>query len=288
MSRHFGGLGPTRQADRAKVFVVAAVLVITVSAALAFIFISAGQSTNTNVAVVRESSDPVVKMVDVLVPVQQLDQGVELQPAMFRVESRPEIGVPARAVRSFEEIKNTFARTIITQGQPLVRDLITDVRPVSVISGKIPEGYRAVTINVNATTSVEGWARPGARVDVVWVSKIRGENTATVIVQNAEVLSAERNVQANQAPGAPVPTTITLLVTAEDAAKINLANTSGSITLTLRGDKDDSGVRSRITKLTELANDGSDRSAFPDCEGTVKIGNTEFCMKPGGKLEAKR
>ena len=100
------------------------------------------------------------------------------------------------------------------------------------------------------TSSVEGWARAGAFVDVVWNSVINGKPAATVIIQNAKILSAERQIEANPQEGqAPVPSTVTLLVLADDATKIHLAETTGKLSLQLRGDDAEKGFGAR-TSLT--------------------------------------
>jgi pilus assembly protein CpaB len=197
-----------------------------------------------------------VKMVEVLVPVQRIENGTPLDPAMFRREQRPQIAVGnSRVVKDNEEVIGHYARTVILPGQPLQAELITSVRPNNPLTPSIPEGYRAVTISVDARSSVEGFALPGARVDVVWASRIRDKPAVTVIVQNAKVLSAERNMNAETAATGVVPSTVTLLVTADDAAKIQLAQTTGSLSLSLRGDNEaPKGDAARSITIDELLN----------------------------------
>jgi pilus assembly protein CpaB len=222
----------------------------------------------------------------VLVPVREIEAGLALEPTMFRREPRPQVGVSPRVVRDFEEIQGLFARSLIVPGQPLHRDYITTVKPTNAITANIPEGHRAVTISVDARSSVEGWVRPGARVDVIWASSIRGRPGVTVIVQNALVLSAERNPDPKVQPGAPVPNTVTLLVTADDAARINLAQTTGSLTLQLRGDNDPGKGRAggSIT-VEDLYGGNSSTGPTHNCEGTVVLSGVKYCVRPGGKLE---
>jgi pilus assembly protein CpaB len=231
-----------------------------------------------------------IKMVDVLVPLQKVDAGTPLEPAMFRREARPQVGVTSRVIKDFEEIKGTYARSLIVPGQPLYRDFITNVRPTNALTANIPEGYRAVTIRVDARSGVEGWARAGARVDVVWATRVRGQPGVNVIVQNARVLSAERDLDAATKPGQQVPSTVTLLVSAADANKIQLATTTGSISLSLRGDNDPGkgGNTNPITVDDLLGSSGQPAAQAAPCEGTVRMRGKdgkleEFCMQ-GGKM----
>jgi pilus assembly protein CpaB len=205
-----------------------------------YLLLSSGESEAVQqqpAAVVVERPQQ-IRMVDVLVPVRMVDQGEQLQPTMFKHEPRPESSVSERIIRDFNEVQGSYARSVIMPGEPLNRDYLTGAKPTSPVLNNIPEGYRAVTINVNVISGVEGWARPGARVDVSWISSVLGKPTLSLIVQNALVLSAERNPNPNAEPGAPVPATLTLLVSAKDAAKIQLASTTGQLTLSLRGSTD--------------------------------------------------
>jgi pilus assembly protein CpaB len=288
MARQFGGVRPARQSDRGRVLLFVGIVVVVVCLVVACLslFSRASATAPKTVVVTQSVEESPVKMVDVLVPVREIDAGVALEPSMFRKESRPQVGVSPRVVRDFEEIRNQFARSLVVPGQPLHRDYITSVRPTNAITANIPEGHRAVTISVDARSAVEGWVRPGAKVDVVWASSIRGQPGVTVIVQNAHVLSAERQTDTKTQPGAPVPSTVTLLVSAEDAAKIQLAQTTGSLTLQLRGDNDPGKGRAggSIT-ISDLYGGNPVAAPISECQGTVTMGGLKYCVKPGGKLE---
>jgi pilus assembly protein CpaB len=182
-----------------------------------------------------------VEMVDVLIPISNVEVGIALEPNMFLVKTLPITEMPVGSVTKFEELTGMFAKNIIQADKPFSRDSITPVRPNSAISSKIPQGFRAVTIRVDETTSVEGWARPGARVDVAWIAEDRGNRVASVIVEAAKILSSERSTSADYqggGDGSGTPRTITLLVSSSDALKIQLAATSGRLTLQLRNDED--------------------------------------------------
>ena len=179
-----------------------------------------------------------ISRIEVLVPKMEVITGSVLSADMFRAISLPESQVSRSAIRSFSEIDGFFAKTLLVADQPLTREFITPVQPVSDVISEIPEGFRAVSIRVDERTCVEGWARAGARVDVVWSSTINGKPTISVIVENAKILSAERQVkpqEGNAGEPAPMPTTVTMLVQAEDANRIQLASVSGSMSLSLRG-----------------------------------------------------
>lgn len=182
-----------------------------------------------------------VKQVDVVIPLKDLKAGADLDPAFFGVESRAETSVSSKTVRNIQIIKGKYAAFDIISGQPLMIDSVTDRRPSTVIQTKIPEGYRMVTIRVDATSSVEGWARPGARVDVTWIGSQDGEPVAKIVVEAAEILSYNGGTggpDGSKAEAGGAPSTVSLLVTKDDALKIQLSQTTGRLSLSLRTDKD--------------------------------------------------
>lgn len=244
------------------------------------------------VVVVQQPSKPEpIQMVNVLVPIQEIEAGKPLDESLFKMVERPAMAVTEDSVRSFDEIKGLYPRSILAANQPLVKDLFTAVRPPNQVSAKIPVGFRAVTINVNATTSVEGWANPGASVDVHWISNVTGEQTATLLVQNAKVLSSERQVEGQQLAGSVVPTTATLLVSEKDAQKISLASTSGFLVMHLRGATDSGQSASTSGSLTFRDLLATQKRADPNTEGTIRLrgndGSVEEWSLVGGKLVKK-
>jgi pilus assembly protein CpaB len=208
---------------------------------------------------------------------------------MFKIEKRPQIGIDARTLRDIEQVQGYYARTLLLPGQPTHLDSITKVKPTSAISTKIPPGFRAVTIRTDATSSVEGWARPGSRVDVNWISKINGRQGVTTIVHNAEILSANRQAVVNpNNPNAPVPTTVTLLVSAKDAKSIKLAQPTGSLELVLRGDSDTGKVEEGGSITVDDLLHGS-RTAIQRSKptgGTLVMGGKKYLVAEDGSLVA--
>lgn len=233
---------------------------------------------------------PEIELVDVLVPTQPIQTGAAFMPEMFRTEQKPRLSVPSGVISRFEQIQGQYAKSPILVDQPISDKLVTSVRPVTVISSKIPEGFRAVTIPVDQTTGVEGWAKPGAKVDVVLVSSASGRNEAGTIVCNAEVLSAGANASAgpNDAPGPA--STVTLLVSPEDAVTIQLAQTMGKLSLSLRGDSDGGAGGYCAKKISSVFGEPASPAVVKKKTGCVRVkrpegGYDELCLGDGGILE---
>ena len=292
MTKYFGGTSAIRNRDNSRIVILIMVVLLFLFAAVSlFILFSTNSKDLTQQPTVAKVEEAKVepRFLDVLVPVRSLETGTKLEAPMFRFESRPATEATDRVVKSFEEVAGMYARAAIPAGEPLKIEWITKVKPANVITADIPEGFRAVSISVSATSSVEGWAAAGSHVDVLWAHRVRGQPAVTVIVQNAKVLSAERQVEANVNPGMPVPSTVTLLVTAQDAQKIQLAQTAGALNLQLRGDENaGKGGQSSTITIDELVSGGGEPAPKEERKDVIRMkradGGWDQLIMQGGKL----
>ena len=288
MAKHFGGT-PVRQDNKAQIALFLSFFFLLLFAALTYRILvrsSDTATTSTATVVIREDA-PEMAMVEVIVPLRKVDQGQKLIPAMFKIERRPKIGLDYGVINDIEMVKGYYASTLLLPGQPVALAAVSKTQMNSTVSAKIPPGYRAVTINVNATSSVEGWARPGSRVDVDWLSRINGQQGVTTIVHNAEILSANRQSAVNpNSPEMAVPTTVTLLVTARDAKAIKLGQSTGALELVLRGDRDTGKVEEggSITVGDLLHNSRTSVKKRERRGGTVQMDGKKYIVGLDGSM----
>ncbi len=129
-------------------------------------------------------------------------------------------------------------------------------------SGSIAAQMRAVAVRVSDVAGVGGLLSPGDRVDVMVTRTIQGqlggpvatEVQTDLIVQNARILAVDQdtNPVKQGADKAKVPATVTVEVGVEQAQKLALAQTVGTISLTLRASSDLSAAVSRTIRLSDL------------------------------------
>jgi Flp pilus assembly protein CpaB len=287
MSRQFGGSSKKRSDNRTVIIAVFGIALLLILGLFAVVIFSSGETgapAEPIAAVEPVAAD--TDKVDVVIPIRQIPSASELQPAMFRIEKRSKVGIDEGVVTNIDDVKGLFAKSLILQNQPLHRDFLTNMQPKSEISADIPPGYRAITITVNRTSSVEGWAVAGSRVDVAWASNVAGAPALTTIVQNAKVLATDRQVDKSN-PELPVPSTVTLLVSTKDAQKIQLAQTAGELSLSLRGDldpgKEEQGGTVSIGEL--LGTDRAPVAEVPNAQGTVVIGGKKWIVGGDGRMQ---
>lgn len=213
-------------------------------------------------------------MVEIIVPLEVIPPGATLEPKMFHRVKKPDIVVGPDIIRDFEDIKGLYSRGVLVAGQPVHRDFLTSLQPVNALTASIPPGYRAIAISVDAISSVEGWAQPGARVDVIWVTRDLGSQMAYVIAPNAKVLSANKRAEGAQAGAGgaegETPQTVTLLLSVRDAMRVRLASLNGRLALVLRG-ADDAGLSKSSAPIGEGSLFNVGRAAPPQPRNLVSV-----------------
>jgi pilus assembly protein CpaB len=150
---------------------------------------------------------------------------------------------PAGAITKKEDLVGRGVVSPIHQDSVFFDSALAPKGAGAGFAATIPKGMRAFAVHVNEVVGVAGFAVAGARVDVL-VSGVpqssTGESLGAItrtLLQNIEVLSAGQNFQ-KDAEGKPVLVqVVNLLVTPEQAERLNLA-TDNKIQLVLRNPTD--------------------------------------------------
>lgn len=179
-----------------------------------------------------------------IAPTSRVPKGTKLTGAYLREVHWPRDQVPEGAVRSIQDVESMYANAALPANQPILRSSIAVNPPSFGIGELLPAGHRAVTIEVDAISGVEGWATPGAHVDVflTYFDQKEGVHKTRVAVEDAVVLSyggeAKKTDQFDNLEKTTIASTVTLAVPFEDSLKIQTAKAIGQITLVLRGSND--------------------------------------------------
>lgn len=129
-----------------------------------------------------------------------------------------------------------FVTATIYSDEPVLEQRLSRPGQQAKLSASIAAGMRAVSIRVNDVQGVAGFVLPGDHVDV-YLSHDggRGAGTAYVdlILQDAKVVAIDQSSDLkNELPS--VVRTVTFDVTPEQAQKVTLAGTIGTMSLSLR------------------------------------------------------
>jgi pilus assembly protein CpaB len=157
--------------------------------------------------------------------------------------------LPRGAVVSEKQALGRVALYPISANAPLVNESLSQLAGADGIPATIAPGYRAVSVSITDVSGVAGLIQPGAHVDVLFTRPgTMAEAITSTILQNVKVLAIGHTVQVGQAVDlkAPKVPVATLVVSPEDAQKLELAKNEGRISLSLRNPLDGStGVDGR-------------------------------------------
>jgi pilus assembly protein CpaB len=159
--------------------------------------------------------------------------------------------------KSIEQVTNRGLISPVAENEPITEGKLAPLGAGAGLAPTIPAGMRAISVRVNEVIGVAGFVIPGSRVDlVITVTDPYTKNTITkAVVNNIEVLTAGSRFdqEASRSEGKPIQASVvTLLATPQDAEKIGLAASEGSITLTLRNPLDVTPTETQGARLAGL------------------------------------
>jgi len=149
--------------------------------------------------------------------------------------------LPKGALTDERQVLDRVVLYPYSANQPLTDSGLARVGSPEGISATIPEGHRAVSVQITDVSGVAGLILPGSRVDVLFTRPgTMSEAISSTILQNVKVFSMGKVVQVGQAvdPKAPKAPVATLIVTPEQAKILELAKNEGRISLSLRNPLD--------------------------------------------------
>ena len=140
----------------------------------------------------------------------------------------------------------------IAAGEPILkRDL---AMPGMGLTVKIPDGMRAVALRSNEVVGVAGFLFPGSHVDVLVTYRTgrSPEPSTAAVLQDAKVLAAGHEVEPDPNGKPATVNVVTLLMKPEDAERVVLASTQGSIHFVLRNSSDSGQAKNSPVTLSQL------------------------------------
>jgi pilus assembly protein CpaB len=185
----------------------------------------------------------------VLVAKKPLPVGTIIDSTMIGYDAWPKESVqPAFYVQGSPDsdpakLLGTVVRYPVTAGQPITRGALVGPKDRGFLAAALGPGMRAVTVPVNASAGVAGFVFPGDRVDMVLTQDVEGGGdgeplkVSETIVRNIRVLATDQRIDSKDEEGKTVVktfTNVTLEVTPRIAEKISVAQSMGTLSLSLR------------------------------------------------------
>lgn len=161
----------------------------------------------------------------------------------------------AGAFRKPQDVTGRSVLYPLAAGEPILqRDLAAPGSGIG-LTGKIPEGMRAIALRSDEVVGVAGFLLPGTHVDVLvtYRDSSHPEPVTATVLQDAAVLAAGHQYQPDPSGKPTSVDVVTLLLTPEDAEKAVLASSQGSIHFVLRNGSDRAHADTTPIRLSQLA-----------------------------------
>ena len=177
----------------------------------------------------------------------------ELMQSAYYTEGQPDADA--------QKLLGTVVRYQVTAGQPVTRGSLVGPKDRGFLAAALGPGMRAVTVPVNSSTGVAGFVFPGDHVDMVLTQTVQGGGdgpplkVSETIVRNLRVLATDQRIDSKGDDGKTEVKTfsnVTLEVTPRIAEKISVAQSLGTLSLSLRSIADNTAELERAVAAGDV------------------------------------
>ncbi len=170
--------------------------------------------------------------------------GSRISPEMIQMVDWPTGSVPVGAFADAKDLDGRVAKTTLSRGEPVLESKLAPVGSRGGLSAVVGEGNRAITVRVNDVIGVAGFALPGNYVDIMVNTQESGNKAndkdhaiSKIVLEHILVLAVAQEAGRDETKP-KVVNAVTLEVTPEQAEKIDLARSVGTLSLVLRNQID--------------------------------------------------
>ncbi|MCA1409340.1 Flp pilus assembly protein CpaB [Ensifer sp. IC3342] len=149
-----------------------------------------------------------------------------------------------------------YAMEAIDPGEPVLSSKITGAGERATLSAALDQGMKAISIRVNDVLGVAGFVRPSDRVDVLLTRVVRQQNNSEqtyvdVLLQGVKVLAVDQTADERKDEPSVVKT-VTFEVTTDEAQRLTLGSTIGTLSLALRNIASSNVEQTRPITIADL------------------------------------
>lgn len=218
------GFISTSQAETAKLQAIADSMVETVQVFVATRKVTYGERlTKEDVKLVKW-------------PVDSLPEGIYIYPPVETEDGKPGVFLFPKDSDKLRSVLRTMEL-----GEPVLALKVTEPGKDAGITSRLTAGMRAFAINVDVSSGVSGFLRPGDQVDVFWTGSTfgqDGEGNITKLIETAVRLVAIDQSANDDIGNTKVARTVTVEATPQQVAALAQAQGSGRLSLALVGTGD--------------------------------------------------
>ena len=238
------------------------------------------------------------KTVQVVISRKPLERGTTIQPDMVELKAWPEDLLLDGMLTDVNELSERVVLTPVVAGEPLLDDKLALPGVGPMIASLIPQGMRAITIPTPTVSSgVAGFVLPGNRVDVLLTLGNSGARNASevltvTVAQNVEILAVNQKTQVPREHHVDLKEmqSVTLLTTLQQASRLQLGQSRGSLHLILRHPDDElvpEPYRACLSELEGTSEESGQSMSHRTLDNTVRrnTGNASLLESTAGLTE---
>jgi len=185
--------------------------------------------------------------------------GSRLNPEMLQLADWPSSSIPPGAFTDVKALDGRVLKTTLQRGEAVLESKLAPEGTRGGLSAVVSEGRRAITVRVNDVVGVAGFALPGNYVDILVSTQQDARAGASsrdlaiskIVLERILVLAVAQ--EASRDDTRPkVVNAVTLEVTPEQAEKLDVARSVGTLSLVLRNQVDDKNLRTAGARKEDL------------------------------------
>ena len=205
-------------------------------------------------------AEVVVETVPVLVAVDKLARGRMVTEKDVALRQWPKELAPAGAIDKVIDAVERAVLTPLIAGEPVLSGKLAPKDAGRGLAALVPKGMRAYAIAVSrAASGVAGFILPGNKVDVLLglrgnQNDENGGGSTRTLLQSVEILAVDQLLDppADNKMTLKEMNSVTLLVTPEQAGLLDLGQSMGQLSLSLRNPDDETLTEGSLARLADV------------------------------------
>lgn len=192
---------------------------------------------------------------------------------------------------NLQSLQGTVVRNAITAGQPVTQGTLVKPGDRGFLAAALGPGMRAVTVPVSANTSVAGFVFPGDRIDLVLTQTVPGGGdgpplkVSETVMRNLRVLATDQRTDNTVGEdGKSIVrgfSNVTIEATPKIAEQLAVAQTLGSLSLSLRSIADNTSeleqaIASGDVKVPDSNDPKAEKAMMLQLASQPVTGNSTF------------
>ncbi len=156
----------------------------------------------------KKNAVPDTKTVQVVVAKEPIGPGTALTPELLDVTRIPGETMPPETSSSVDSLVGRVTLAPLFAGQAVRGDSLAMKGSPAGLASLVPTGMRAISVDVNETSSVAGLLTPGCHVDIVSTLGVDNDHMiARTIAQDVPIVAVGQRLSASALKGKRTPAT---------------------------------------------------------------------------------